>query len=348
MMVEMKSMPIITVVVPCRNEEAFIAEVIRDILRQKGAGKDFKQEIKIVDGMSTDRTREIVEGMAKENPAVRVIVNERKITPVAFNLGISDASGGYICILGAHWEIPDDYFLNCLAALERTGADNVGGACLAKGSGYVGNAIALAFQSRFAVGGSSHHIPEHEGWVDTVPGGFYRREVFDKIGLFDEELVRNQDDELNLRLARSGGRIWQSGRLSVTYHCRNRLSQLWQQYLQYGYWKVRVIQKHKLPASIRHLVPAGFILSLAGLAVFALFNPFAFILLAALLGIYLAGLIFASVAACRIRTAYLFPIMPLVFAAYHFAYGMGFLLGVRDFVIFKGKNSRVSFQAISR
>src|SRR5262249_1078406 len=151
------------------------------------------------------------------------------------------------------------------------GADNVGGPWIARADGYVGLAIAAAFQSSFAVGGARGHNPEYEGKVDTVYLGCWRREIFDRIGFFDEELVRNQDDEFNLRIVRSGGGVWQSPKIQSWYTPRASLRDLCRQYSQYGYWKLRVIQKHRLPASMRHIVPAGFV---ALLMILGLTAPF--------------------------------------------------------------------------
>src|SRR5262249_25260654 len=131
---------------------------------------------------------------------------------------------------------------------------------VARGDRYVSRAIAAAFRSPFSAGGANSHDPRHEGPVDSVYLGCWRRDVFSRVGLFDEELVRNQDDEWNLRLIRSGGTIWQSPRIRSWYRPRASLAALFQQYRQYGYWKVRVIQKHRRPASPRHLVPVLFLL----------------------------------------------------------------------------------------
>ena len=198
----------ISIIVPCRNEERYIKETIRRIVTQEGAGRLFNFELLILDGKSTDNTVKLVEDEVKKNNKVALIINDKKTTPAAFNLGIQNASGKYICILGAHAEISKNYLINCLNTIKKIDSDNVGGTWKAKGQGYLGKAIALSFQSSFAVGGARSHKINYEGYVDSVWGGFYKREVFDKIGLFDEELVRNQDDELNLRLIRAGGKIW--------------------------------------------------------------------------------------------------------------------------------------------
>jgi len=240
--------------------------------------------------------------------------------------------------MDVHTEYKADYIRCCVAALDNTGADNVGGACIARGQGYVGRAIAAAFQSAFAVGGARWHQPSYQGPVDTVHLGCWRRDVFQKIGFFDESLVRNQDDELNLRLIRSGGKVWQSPEIVSWYHPRSSLATLFRQYFQYGFWKVAVIRKHAMPASWRHLVPGAFVL-----ANFVFFTELIFREIAGLtpfswstnLGVGMdfvyvsASLFFAFIAAADDWV--LLPLLPLVFAVYHLAYGLGFLGGVFHF-----------------
>ena len=338
----------ISIIVPCRNEERYIKETIRRIVAQEGAGWFFNFELLVLDGKSTDNTVKLVEEEANKNNKVTLLVNEKKTTPAAFNLGIKNASGNYICILGAHAEISKDYLINCLNTIKKIDCDNVGGTWKAKGQGYLGKAIALSFQSSFAVGGARSHKINYEGYVDSVWGGFYKREVFDKIGLFDEELVRNQDDELNLRLIRSGGKIWQSPEIKSWYYPRASIVSLFKQYLQYGYWKVRVIQKHKIPASIRHIVPGAFVGLLAILAVLSPFNKLSLEILAGLLLFYGAANSGASFLACKEPSKWKYiPIMPIIFTAYHFGYGYGFLLGIFDFAILQ-KQAGETFTKITR
>ncbi len=218
----------------------------------------------------------------------------------------------------------------------------------AQGHGYTGEAIALAFQSQFAVGGARSHALNYEGLVDSVWGGFYRREVFDRIGHFDEQFVRNQDDELNLRLVRSGGTVWQSTSIRYTYHCRDSLRGLFRQYRQYGYWKVRVIQKHRIPASVRHLVPGTFVLGLGALTVAAPFSSVARISWVALALGYASVVVLASAWTCRLRKDWkCLPIMPFVFAVYHFGYGLGFLQGGMDFLLLR-RAPMTSFTELTR
>jgi succinoglycan biosynthesis protein ExoA len=326
--------PAISVVIPCRNEREYIEPCVRSMLGQLPPPDGF--EIIVADGMSDDGTRDILNRIGREDSRLRIIENPAQITPCGMNAGIAVARGRYVAIAGAHNRYAVDYLRASVSVLKQTGADNVGGAMICVGQTTVQRAIAAAHHSPFSAGGARWHNPNYEGPADTVFGGVYRREVFETIGPFDPEMIRNQDDELNLRLTRARGIIWQSPRIKSWYAPRKTLRSLFHQCLQYGYWKVRVIQKHKLPASPRHLVPGGFVLCLAVLACAALLWPLAGLAWLAVSGAYLLCNIAASVAAARHNGWGILPVMPAVFACYHFGYGVGFLLGIRDFVVLRG------------
>jgi len=262
--------------------------------------------------------------LARADTRLRIVDNPKRITPAGMNAGINAAHSDFIAIMGAHQRYAPDYLRRSIEVLERTGADNVGGAMFCEADTWLQRAIAAAHHSPFSVGGARWHNPNYEGPADTVFGGVYRREVFARIGLFDEQLARNQDDELNFRLIRAGGKIWQSPAIRSWYRPRGSLAALFRQYRQYGYWKVRVIQKHRMPASWRHLVPSAFVLLLILLPVLSIR---AWLLL---LIMYLAGNLGASVLTAAQYGWRLLPALPAVFACYHFGYGWGFLLGVRD------------------
>jgi hypothetical protein len=242
--------------------------------------------------------------------------------------------------MDAHTVYAKDYIRQCLVVLNETGADNVGGSARTKATHYVQAAICAAYHSPFSVGGARFHDPEYEGYVDTVPYGCWRRSVFEQIGFFDEQLVRNQDDEFNLRLTRAGGKIWQSRRIRSWYHPRGSLVDLFRQYCQYGYWKVRVVQKHHLPASFRHLVPAAFVLTLMGLASASVWMPTMWWAFAALVSIYVVCNGVASWLAARKSGWKYLPMLPIVFATYHVSYGLGFLRGFLDFIVLRQQPSR--------
>jgi glycosyltransferase involved in cell wall biosynthesis len=327
-MTDAPEVPTLSVVVPCRNERGFIDTCVRSLLQQKPVDGGF--EVIVADGMSDDGTRDILTRLQTEDDRVRVVDNIERITPCGMNAGITAARGRYIAIAGAHSRYAPDYLHQGVAVLEETGADNVGGALICEGHTRIQRAIAAAHHSAFAVGGARWHSPDYEGPADTVFGGVYRREVFDKIGLFDPELVRNQDDEFNLRLTRARGRIWQSPRMRSWYSPRPTLRLLFKQYFQYGYWKVRVIRKHKLPASFRHVVPGAFVLTFVALPVLAVSWRAAGWAWLALAGAYALASGVAAVMASRRSDGDVLLLMPVVFACYHFAYGTGFLVGVLD------------------
>jgi succinoglycan biosynthesis protein ExoA len=327
--------PAVSIVVPCRNERDSIESCLRSILAQEVLDGDF--EVIVADGISDDGTREILRELEREDPRLLVIDNPGRIIAAGLNAAIRIAQGNIIVRMDAHTRYAPDYIHQCVAVLKETGADNAGGPWVAEGEGYIGRAIAAAFQSPFAVGGARGHDPAYEGCVDTVYLGCWSREVFDRIGLFDEEFVRSEDDEFNLRLTRTGGKIWQSPRIKSFYTPRESLGALFKQCVTDGYWKVRVIQKHKMPASIRHLVPGGFLLLLVTLPLVGLWLPLAGWCWLALLGIYLVSSIVACIVTAKNRGWMFFLFLPLVFVCYHFGYGYGFLRGVIDFFVFKRK-----------
>jgi succinoglycan biosynthesis protein ExoA len=327
------SKPTVSVVVPCRNEREHIEAALNSILAQGPPPGGF--EVIIADGMSDDGTRDILARMTAEDMRLRVIDNTERIVSAGLNAAIRIAKGNIILRMDAHSEYAPDYIVQCLATLKDSGADNVGGPARTKSQGYIQSAICAAYHSSFAVGGARFHNVNYEGYVDTVPYGCWRRKVFDRVGLFDEELLNTEDDEFNLRLTRHGGKVWQSPRIKSWYHPRESLRSLLKQQKQYGYWKVRVIRKHRVLVSIRHLVPACFVLSLLALPLASLWDPVAIWIWFLIVGAYLISNVAASFIAAARGGWKTLPLLPVVFACYHFGYGYGFLRGIGDFLIFK-------------
>lgn len=332
--------PAVSVVIPCRNERSYIENCLRSILRQETPPGGF--EVIVVDGMSDDGTRDVLSRIASEDPRLRVIDNVMRTTPYGMNQGIRAARGDYVAIMGAHNRYAPDYLRRSLEVLAETGADNVGGAMICEATSRMQRAIAISHHSPFSAGGARWHDVDYEGPADTVFGGVYRREVFDRVGLFDEELTRNQDDEFNLRLNRAGGKIWQSPRIRSWYSPRNSLGDLFRQYTQYGYWKVRVIQKHRMPASVRHLIPGTFVFFVLSLPAASIYWPVAMWLWSGMVGAYIIASAVASAHAASRSAWRLFPYLPLVFACYHLGYGLGFLRGCLYFVLFRPGPDRAS------
>ena len=326
----------ISVIVPCRNEKRHIPALLNSLLTQE-LEPGWQIEILVADGLSNDGTREQLRQYAGESSNIRMIDNPGQIVSTGLNAAIGAATGEIIIRMDAHTTYARDYIRECVAVLQESGADNVGGPWVAVGQGLIGKAIAAAFRSRFCAGGAKAHDPSYEGEVDTVYLGCWPRSVFDKCGLFDSRLVRNQDDEFNLRLRLLGGRIWQSPRIKSTYSPRDSLVALFRQYVQYGFWKVAVIRRHRVLASWRHVVPAMFVSSiLLWTALTATAGAFGISGIASLSRAALAFELLFYCLACVVSTlAFLrslrlpvLLVMPAVMAVYHVAYGLGFLIAV--------------------
>ncbi len=331
MIISVETTPKVSVVLPCRNEKDRIDGVLRSVLDQEPPPGGY--ELVVADGRSDDGTREILERVAESDPRIRIVDNPGQIVSTGLNAAIRAARGEVVLRMDAHTSYSPDYIYQCFTALKETGADNVGGPWVAEGKSLMARAIAAVFQSRFGTGGARGHDPNYTGPVDTVYLGCWPRTVFKRYGMFDEELVRNQDDEFNLRILRAGGKIWQSAKIQSRYDARDSLPNLFRQYMQYGYWKVRVIQKHKIPASWRHLVPGIFVLVFSMLSIAAPWSSGATWMWLILAGTYATCNVAASILATAHLGLALLPVLPLVFACYHFAYGYGFLRGVLDFMI---------------
>lgn len=315
--------PRISVIMPVRNEGPFMAAALRSVLTQ-----DYPAdlvEVLVVDGCSTDRTRDVVREAADDR--VRILDNPAGIVPTALNIGLAAATGAVIVRVDGHCTLPDGYLRACVGLLATTGADCVGGVIVTQGRTTVARAIATAQSSPFGVGNAAFRTGRAApGPVDTLAFGAYRREVFDRLGGFDEELVRNQDDEFNLRVTRSGGTIWLDPSLRSTYASRATLAGLWRQYRGYGMYKVRVAQKHGRVPSARSVVPALFVLAVVGGAVVSLVTRDRRALLAVVVP-YAAANAALSVAAGRDDPPTM-PIVPVAFACLHVAYGVGTLTGL--------------------
>ena len=322
----------VTIVIPCRNEEKHIAECINAIYACDI--KSLELEVIVVDGMSTDNTIGEIEKLQKKYPSLRVIQNEKQVTPVAFNLGIIASKGEYIQIVGARQVISKNYLLDAKRILQgNSDVWCVGGGVVNLYQNKESEIIGLAMGSSFGVGGGNFRVLKKSGYTDTVGTPMYPRRVFDEIGLFDEALLRNQDDELNFRITSKGRKIYLNTEIQIKYYVRAKLSNLFKQYFQYGYWKVYVNKMHGTITSVRQLVPLFFVLGLiVGLSA-SIFLTIAlwvylswlslYIFLAIVFGIYSAKSFVKG-----LRVALVFPVL-------HFSYGWGYLKGLVDFVIFR-------------
>ena len=247
-----------SVVIPVRNEQDYIHKCIVSLVEQDYPKNLY--EVLVVDGMSTDNSRRIVQSSTSNNPNIHVHENPNLLTSFGLNIGIKKSKGAIIIILGAHSFVETDFIRKNEEILTRIGADCVGGPIISIGETFRAKGISLAMSSIFGVGDALFRYAEKEGYVDTVAFGGYRREVFEKIGLFDEELTRNQDDEFNYRLRKAGGKIFITPQIKSYYYSSSNLAKLWKQYFQYGVWKIRVLQKHPRMMRLRQFVPGVFVL----------------------------------------------------------------------------------------
>jgi succinoglycan biosynthesis protein ExoA len=326
-----KNVPFVSVIMPIRNECDFIVRSLGAATAQEYPSD--RMEVLVVDGMSTDGTRAIVESWQAGNKNVKLLDNPAGIVSTAMNIGIKASRGEIIVRVDGHTIISPDYVHECVMALRRSGAENVGGKMEAVGEGAFGKAIALATSSPFGIGGGRFHYSQKEELVDTVYMGSWPRFVFDRIGFFDEQMVRNQDDELNYRLRDAGGRILLSPRIRSTYYTRTSVRSLWSQYFQYGYWKVRVIQLHPRQKRVHHFVPATFVVCALALFLLAPFHQIASWSAVGLWIAYSVAVVVAMLLEVRKTNVRIVLLLPVAFASLHISYGLGFLLGISEFAM---------------
>ena len=323
-------LPFVSVLMPVRDEGAYIAQSVASVLAQDYPAD--RLEVIVADGMSRDGTRETVELLARQHPHLRMIDNPRGIVATGLNAGLRQARGEIVVRIDGHCEIAPDYVARCVDHLRAGRAEGVGGPVETVGETPVARAIALATSSWFGVGGSPFRTLKGETrLVDTVAFPAYTREILARAGPFDEELVRNQDDEYNSRLRKMGARVLLAADVHSRYHSRGTLASLWRQYFQYGYWKVRVMQKHPAQMRPRQFAPPLFVASLASLLLLAPFSSLAAHLLLLLAAAYLLSNLGASLLLARRSGWHLLPFLPPALATLHLAYGAGFLAGLARF-----------------
>jgi len=313
----------VALLVAMRNEVGHIRQCLESILAQ-----DYPSdlvEIWVLDGQSTDQSWAVAADVLGSHAGAYLVANPGITQARGWNLGIARSSADVLGIVSAHAELAPNYVTQAVETLERTKADMVGGPARAVSLGLVGEAVAVGQSTRFGVGSATFRYVEVESEVDTVFMGLCRRSVFQRVGVFDPMMDRNQDDEFSFRLRERGGRIVCNPAIRSRYHNRTTLRRLWRQYVAYGFWKVRVILRHPRQASLSHLVPAAFVTSLLVLSAGApWWGPWPF---GAVVALYAASSVVASVVAARGRWRVL-PLLPLVYAVLHVGYGAGFLGGL--------------------
>jgi glycosyltransferase involved in cell wall biosynthesis len=282
--------------------------------------------------MSTDGTREIIREYRQSHPNIHLIDNHGKIVPTGMNAALRVAKGDFIIRVDGHCIISVDYISKCVQHLELDGVDGVGGPMETIGETALSETIAVAMSSSFGVGNSAFRtITGKTLLVDTVPFPAFTRMMIEKAGFYDEELVRDQDDEYNYRVRELGGKLLLAADIKSKYYSRGSLAKLWKQYFQYGYWKVRVLQKHPRQMSVRQFVPPLFVLSLIISILLVLLTPWGKWILLLVAGSYLAANLTASVLTAAKKGWGHLPLLPLTFLILHLSYGLGFLTGLIKF-----------------
>lgn len=325
MIKEKKDFPLVSIIVPMRNEKKYITKCIDSLIDQDYPRNAY--EVIVVDGMSDDGSRDIVLSLAERHANVFLLDNPSLFTSFGLNVGVRRSKGDIIIILGAHSFVNADFIKQNVAAFEKGKADCVGGPIGILGETKSAKAISLAMASSFGVGDAHFRNSERHGYVDTVAFGAYKKEVFKRIGLFDEELVRDQDDEFNYRMRKAGGKIFMTPLIRSFYYSRATFKKLWDQYFQYGFWKIRVFQKHPKMMMLRQFVPAVFVLSVVICLTASLENAlFFYLLLLILASHFICDVFFSFRIAKKHGWKYFFPLL-LSFNILHWSYGFGFLIG---------------------
>lgn len=322
----------IAVVVPCRNEIRNIEECI-DAIYASDLPAESTLVVNVVDGMSNDGTTELLESLQKKYPGLQIISNKRQLTPYAFNLGIyATTDADFYQIIGARQIVSPDYLKKAVESLQD---DNsiwcVGGKVTNVYLNNESKMIAQAMGTSFGMGLGNFRTLNESGLVDTVGTPMYPSWVFEKIGYFDEDLIRNQDDDFNFRVIKAGGKILYNKEMALKYYVRGSISQLWKQFMQYGYWKVYVNKKHKAVTTLRQLVPPLFVLFLMLIPFLFLITPLIGFIGLSFLGVYiLLGLLVTSRIAESIME---FNRIFIIFPVLHISYGWGYLKGIVAFLI---------------
>jgi glycosyltransferase involved in cell wall biosynthesis len=319
--------PFVTIAMPCLNEEAYIEACLRSVFLQDYP-KD-RIEILVADGMSLDATREVLAKLAAEDGRVRVIDNPDKIQAAGMNRIIRECRGDVIVRMDVHCEYAPDYVRQCVGALERSGADNAGGAQRARALTLFQRALCAALDSPFGVGGAKYRSAENEGYVDTVFLGAFRRKVFETIGMYDPRAITNEDAELNQRIIDAGGKVFQSPDVVVHYYPRDSFKSLAKQYFKYGKGRARTLLKHKKFLSVRPAIP--FLATLSGAALLATsawqpVTPFAF-------GGYALATLAEAVRVGRKAGPVAIPIVWAIFPVLHASHGAGFAVGLAHYAL---------------
>ncbi len=323
-------LPFLSIIIPCKNEEKFISRCLDSVIAND-YDKD-KLEILVVDGMSDDGTREILGKYARKFPFIEVLENKNKYTPFALNIAIKQVKGEIIMRMDAHAAYEKEYIAKCIKYLTEYGADDVGGIwkIIPQKNTFIGNAISLTQANPFGVGNASYRFASGRPiWADTVPYFCVRKNIFDRIGLFNENLVRGQDMEFNLRLKKAGGKILLVPEIISYYFVRSDLKSFFGHSFKNGVWAILPLKFTKImPVSLRHLIPFFFVSAMILILILAYFFPALIFLFFLTLIVYFAVALFYSLRVLYSNGPGYFLFLPIMFFLLHFSYGLGSVWGV--------------------
>jgi glycosyltransferase involved in cell wall biosynthesis len=320
----------VSCIIPCRNEEKFIGSCLDSIINQDYP-KDFL-EVFIVDGLSEDATQNIAKNYLQQNPFLKLLNNPNKIIPSAMNLGIQNAKGDIIMKIDAHTIYENNYISKCIKYLKDYKADNVGGLQIAipRGNTLTGHSIVQALSHPFGVGNASHRFLSDQKpfWSDTTYSGCFRKEIFNRIGLYDENIARSEDIALNTRLKKSGGKILLVPEIKTYYYARSNLKEYIKHNFDNGFWITYPLKFGRWISSPRHLIPFVFTSSLLFSCIFSFFSKILFDLFLLIFLLYFILNLYFSfrISIKQANFRYLFT-MPIIFFLLHFFYGLGSIWG---------------------
>jgi GT2 family glycosyltransferase len=307
----------LSIIVPVYNEIDYVDKLIESLLYNDGITK----ELLLVDGRSNDGTTEKIKAISEKNKAIKYVDNPMRYVSQGFNKAFKMSKGKYLALVGAHAEYSENYFSSGVQILEKNKADAVGGVLIQKGKSWKGNVIANVMSSKLGVGNTPFRTETEERFVESAAFAIYKREIFERIGFFDEELIRNQDDEFHYRLNAAGFKMLMTPSMSANYFVRENIPSLFKQYYNYGLYKPLVLKKVPSGLKLRHLIPFFFTGYIFFLPLAILYPIYLIPLLCYILLIFYISIktnnSFKTVLYCM-----------LIFPTLHFSYGLGFLLGL--------------------
>ena len=323
--------PLVSVIIPCRNEEKTIHLVLEALFQQSFPLQDM--EIVIADGLSTDGTRRAIRAFSEAHPAlvIRLVDNRKQIIPSGLNTAIQASKGELIVRMDAHSLPNPDYVQRCYDAHKEGKAENVGGVwkISPQNDTWMARSIAAAAANPFAVGDAHYRFSDKAAYVDTVPYGSYKRELFEKIGFFDETLLANEDYEFNTRIRQSGGRIWLDPAIQCTYFARATFAALARQYWGYGFWKAQMLKRYPKTLRWRQALPPLFVLGVILLALVGFFWQPAWLVLAVIFGLYLLTQLIPAISISLKSGNFLLSLgIVLATLVMHFSWGTALIVGL--------------------